>query len=150
MDDAGNFIVGWTSNGQDGDGYGVDGSETTTCADMGDEWILVPGDCNDTVHVDFVPAKRQRVHEADFDLSVLDLYAAFGVGASVHLIPGAQAYDPLSLVRYLEEVRPTIWYSVPTALVHSPLLTDTEHLRDVVLFPLLKPKNVKQDAGTPD
>jgi topoisomerase-4 subunit A len=34
---------------------------------------LIPGDCNDTVHVDFVPLKRQRVHEAEFDLSLLEL-----------------------------------------------------------------------------
>jgi topoisomerase-4 subunit A len=33
---------------------------------------LIPGDCNDTIHVDFVPLKRQRVHEAEFDLSVLE------------------------------------------------------------------------------
>ena len=38
---------------------------------------LIPGDCNDTVHVDFAPAKRQRVHEAEFDLSVLE-----GVGVT--------------------------------------------------------------------
>jgi topoisomerase IV subunit A len=34
---------------------------------------LIPGDCNDTIHVDFVPAKRQRVHEAEFDLSLVEL-----------------------------------------------------------------------------
>ncbi len=34
---------------------------------------LIPGDCNDTIHVDFVPMKRQRVHEAEFDLSVLEV-----------------------------------------------------------------------------
>jgi topoisomerase-4 subunit A len=33
---------------------------------------LIPGDCNDTIHIDFVPMKRQRVHEADFDLSILE------------------------------------------------------------------------------
>ncbi|MCW8983868.1 MAG: hypothetical protein OQK55_00885, partial [Thermoanaerobaculales bacterium] len=30
------------------------------------------GDCNDTIHVDYVPMKRQRVHEAEFDLSILE------------------------------------------------------------------------------
>ena len=34
---------------------------------------LIPGDCNDTIHVDFVPMKRQRVHEAEFDLSILEV-----------------------------------------------------------------------------
>jgi topoisomerase-4 subunit A len=33
---------------------------------------LIPGDCNDIVHVTFVPKKRQRVHEAEFDLSILE------------------------------------------------------------------------------
>jgi len=34
--------------------------------------FLIPGDCNDTIHVDYVPMKRQRVHEAEFDLSILE------------------------------------------------------------------------------
>jgi topoisomerase-4 subunit A len=34
--------------------------------------LLIPGDSHDTVHLDFVPMKRQRVHEAEFDLSQLD------------------------------------------------------------------------------
>jgi topoisomerase-4 subunit A len=33
---------------------------------------LIPGDCNDTIHITFVPKKRQRVHEAEFDLSILE------------------------------------------------------------------------------
>jgi topoisomerase-4 subunit A len=33
---------------------------------------LIPGDCNDVIHVTFVPKKRQRVHEAEFDLSILE------------------------------------------------------------------------------
>jgi len=36
---------------------------------------LIPGNCNDTIstiHVDYVPMKRQRVHEAEFDLSILE------------------------------------------------------------------------------
>jgi topoisomerase-4 subunit A len=33
---------------------------------------LIPGNCNDTVHIDYVPMKRQRVHEAEFDLSILE------------------------------------------------------------------------------
>jgi hypothetical protein len=34
--------------------------------------LLIEGDCNDVVHLDFVPRKRQRVHEADFDLAELE------------------------------------------------------------------------------
>jgi topoisomerase-4 subunit A len=33
---------------------------------------LIPGHSNDTIHIDYVPMKRQRVHEADFDLSILE------------------------------------------------------------------------------
>ncbi|HEX6355329.1 amino acid adenylation domain-containing protein [Actinophytocola sp.] len=52
-----------------------------------------------------------------FDLSVLDLYAAFAVGASVHLLAAELAYAPAQLVQFLYEERITIWYSVPSALV---------------------------------
>jgi amino acid adenylation domain-containing protein len=51
-----------------------------------------------------------------FDLSVLDLYAAFASGASVHLVPTELAYAPARLVDLLHEHRITIWYSVPSAL----------------------------------
>jgi amino acid adenylation domain-containing protein len=51
-----------------------------------------------------------------FDLSVLDLYAAFAVGASVHLVPAELAYAPVQLVDFLYEHQITVWYSVPSAL----------------------------------
>ena len=40
--------------------------------------FLIEGDSDDLVHMDFVPAKRQRVHEAEFDLAELEFK---GVGA---------------------------------------------------------------------
>jgi clorobiocin biosynthesis protein CloN4 len=52
-----------------------------------------------------------------FDLSVLDLYGAFSVGASVALVPEGLAYAPERLVDFLAEQSITVWYSVPTALV---------------------------------
>jgi amino acid adenylation domain-containing protein len=52
-----------------------------------------------------------------FDLSVLDLYAAFAVGASVHLVPAELAYAPVQLVRFLYQRQISIWYSVPSALI---------------------------------
>jgi len=52
-----------------------------------------------------------------FDLSVLDLYAAFATGASVHLLPAELAYAPVQLVAFLHEERISVWYSVPSALV---------------------------------
>ncbi|MEU5080423.1 MULTISPECIES: AMP-binding protein [Streptomyces] len=52
-----------------------------------------------------------------FDLSVLDLYAAFAAGASVRLVPAALAYAPGELVEFLHRERITVWYSVPSALI---------------------------------
>ncbi|SRR5579884_703929 len=52
-----------------------------------------------------------------FDLSVLDLYAAFMVGAIVLLIPEEMSYLPKRLVDFLCEEQPTIWYSVPSVLM---------------------------------
>lgn len=52
-----------------------------------------------------------------FDLSVLDLYAAFAVGAGVCLVPDGIAYAPARLVAFLAERQVTVWYSVPSALV---------------------------------
>jgi clorobiocin biosynthesis protein CloN4 len=52
-----------------------------------------------------------------FDLSVLDLYAAFSVGASVRLVPAALAYTPGELVEFLHHEQITVWYSVPSALI---------------------------------
>nr|WP_030874654.1 amino acid adenylation domain-containing protein [Streptomyces varsoviensis] len=53
----------------------------------------------------------------NFDLSVFDLYAAFLVGASVHLVPPGMAYAPGLLTELLESRRITVWYSVPSVLV---------------------------------
>jgi amino acid adenylation domain-containing protein len=52
-----------------------------------------------------------------FDLSVLDLYAAFLGGASVSLVPEMLAFSPQKLVKWVAEERITLWYSVPSALI---------------------------------
>ncbi|MEZ4451955.1 MAG: amino acid adenylation domain-containing protein [Nannocystaceae bacterium] len=52
-----------------------------------------------------------------FDLSVLDLYVAMAVGASIVLIPQTLAYAPRRLVELVEAQRVTLWYSVPSVLV---------------------------------
>jgi len=51
-----------------------------------------------------------------FDLSVLDIYAAFAAGASVHLVSKELAYAPTQLVEFLRSQRISIWYSVPSVL----------------------------------
>lgn len=64
-----------------------------------------------------VPEDRFANHAGlTFDLSVLDIYAAFRAGALVHLIPGELAYAPRRLVELLHDRRITVWYSVPSAL----------------------------------
>lgn len=52
-----------------------------------------------------------------FDLSVLDVYVAFRVGASVHLIPFELSYAPVNLVELIADRGITVWYSVPSVLV---------------------------------
>lgn len=64
------------------------------------------------------PADRFANHAPfHFDISVLDLYAAFRVGASVHLIPTEMSFAPTLLVDYMLRHQITVWYSVPSALV---------------------------------
>jgi L-proline---[L-prolyl-carrier protein] ligase len=64
------------------------------------------------------PADRFASHAPfHFDLSVLDLYAAFRAGGSVHLIPAELSAAPSLLADYLVQHRITVWYSVPSALI---------------------------------
>ncbi|MCK9897080.1 amino acid adenylation domain-containing protein [Frankia sp. AgB32] len=52
-----------------------------------------------------------------FDLSVLDIYAAFAVGASVHLVPAELAFSPTQLTEFIRGSAITVWYSVPSAIM---------------------------------
>jgi amino acid adenylation domain-containing protein len=64
------------------------------------------------------PADRFANHAPlNFDLSVLDLYAAFAAGASVHLVPPELAHAPRALTDLIERSGLTVWYSVPSALM---------------------------------
>jgi amino acid adenylation domain-containing protein len=58
-----------------------------------------------------------------FDLSVFDLYAAFKVGAAVHLVPEKMTWTPDQLRQFIVDHQITIWYSVPSVLA---LLTDSD------------------------
>ncbi|MFL6114257.1 MAG: AMP-binding protein, partial [Catenulispora sp.] len=65
------------------------------------------------------PADRFANHAAlSFDLSVLDIYAAFEVGAAVCPIPAEFAYAAERLVELLHAERISVWYSVPSVLIH--------------------------------
>jgi clorobiocin biosynthesis protein CloN4 len=73
------------------------------------DWVV------DTIHL--TPEDRFANHAAwSFDLSVLDLYAAFHAGASVRLVPESAAFDAPALNRFLRDERVTVWYSVPSVL----------------------------------
>ncbi len=74
-----------------------------------------------------------------FDLSVLDMYAAWSCGAAMVMIPEDAAYDPRRLVRLLIDEHISIWYSVPSALMrmidHGGWLgTDEPHQLQTLLF----------------
>jgi amino acid adenylation domain-containing protein len=52
-----------------------------------------------------------------FDLSILDLFGAAGVGAAVRLIPEALQSFPFKLAELIDRAGISVWYSVPSALV---------------------------------
>jgi amino acid adenylation domain-containing protein len=52
-----------------------------------------------------------------FDLSISDLYASLGAGASVRLVSATEAMLAPHLVRMLDAWGITVWYSVPSILV---------------------------------
>jgi amino acid adenylation domain-containing protein len=68
-----------------------------------------------------------------FDLSVLDLYAAFSSGGCVSVVPEASAYAPIKLVEFMTSERITVWYSVPSALI---LMIEHGGLMEVDPLPL--------------
>jgi len=68
-----------------------------------------------------------------FDLSVLDIYAAFHTGASVTLIPDMMSYAPRRLVNLIRQKKITIWYSVPSVLI---LMMEQGGLLDEQSIPL--------------
>jgi amino acid adenylation domain-containing protein len=68
-----------------------------------------------------------------FDLSVLDLYVAFRVGASVALIPDGMSYVPKRVVDFIIQEGITIWYSVPSVLI---LMIEQGGLLDLQSIPL--------------
>jgi amino acid adenylation domain-containing protein len=67
-----------------------------------------------------------------FDLSVLDLYCAFLVGARVSIIPEAASYSAKRLVEFMCANEISIWYSVPSVLI---LMMDSGGLLDVDELP---------------
>ncbi|HUY15071.1 MAG TPA: amino acid adenylation domain-containing protein [Terriglobia bacterium] len=53
-----------------------------------------------------------------FDLSVFDIYNGLKAGATVYMIPPETQLFPASLAGFIESNGISVWYSVPSALVH--------------------------------
>lgn len=73
-----------------------------------------------------------------FDLSILDIFGAASVGATLILVPENQQSLGVALVRLVVEEGISVWYSVPTALIRmlearNSMLLVASRLR-VVLF----------------
>jgi len=51
-----------------------------------------------------------------FDLSIFDLFAAAGTGASVMLVPSSTSVFPVEVARFIRDQEITVWYSVPSIL----------------------------------
>jgi amino acid adenylation domain-containing protein len=56
-----------------------------------------------------------------FDLSVFDVYNAIEAGAAVYMVPDDALLFPASLAKFIAEQGISVWYSVPSALVHLVL-----------------------------
>ncbi len=53
-----------------------------------------------------------------FDLSTMDIYAAFAAGATLHPVPKRVNVNPTDLIEWIRERELTQWFSVPSALNH--------------------------------
>ena len=58
------------------------------------------------------------VNPMHFDNSVFDFYSSLFTGASLAPVPTALLKNPRSVVKLLNKVAPTIWFSVPSMLVY--------------------------------
>jgi amino acid adenylation domain-containing protein len=68
--------------------------------------------------LDITAADRLANHAPfHFDLSVLDLYCAFSVGAAVVVVPKLLSFAPTALCEFIVDAQISVWYSVPTVLV---------------------------------
>lgn len=68
------------------------------------------------------PADRLSNHAPlHFDLSILDIFGAAAAGATVALVPAAVSVFPRSLADWIEAMKITVWYSVPSALTQLAL-----------------------------
>lgn len=72
-----------------------------------------------------------------FDLSVFDIFAALGSGAELCLVPDGISSFPVRLAEFIHQEEITVWYSVPSALIHLVVhgemgRLDFRHLRAIL------------------
>lgn len=72
-----------------------------------------------------------------FDLSVFDIFATCRAAACLAVLPDGATAFPVSIAKWLEEERVSVWYSVPSALTllacyGSLRKFDLSHLRTVI------------------
>ena len=73
--------------------------------------------CADTFKV--LPEDRLSNHAPlHFDLSVFDIYNAIEAGAAVYMVPEDALLFPATLAKFIAEQGISVWYSVPSALMH--------------------------------
>ncbi len=73
--------------------------------------------CADTFQIQ--PEDRLSNHAPlHFDLSVFDVYNAIEAGAAVYMVPEDAMLFPATLAKFMAGQSISVWYSVPSALVH--------------------------------
>ena len=65
------------------------------------------------------PSDRVSSHAPlHFDLSIFDIFTSIKAGATICLVPEEYSIFPRRLIKFIQDTRLTVWYSVPSILVH--------------------------------
>ncbi|MBA4367691.1 MAG: D-alanine--poly(phosphoribitol) ligase [Desulfobacterium sp.] len=53
-----------------------------------------------------------------FDLSIFDIFTSLQAGATIFLVPEEYSIFPRRLIKFIQDNKITVWYSVPSILMH--------------------------------
>jgi non-ribosomal peptide synthetase component F len=53
-----------------------------------------------------------------FDLSIFDIFTTIKAGGTICLVPEEYSIFPRRLIKFIQDARLTVWYSVPSILMH--------------------------------
>ena len=68
---------------------------------------------------DIRPEDRVSSHAPlHFDLSIFDIFTSLQAGATIFLVPEEFSIFPKRLIKFIQDNKITVWYSVPSILVH--------------------------------